>query len=263
MPFPASDRVVYGKNPLEEVVCQLRFPPILRIEAEAPVAFQEAVRSMFPMYQRNASHGTLVPAMPLPPELLEALGAGAGTLHEFATKDGVWKLSLKQDFLALTTSAYTTWSDFADRLRTPLAALSACYSPAFFVRIGLRYRDRIDRAGFGLPPETPWHELLKPEAVGELGDAAIRPYVKHVLRELRVELTEGAGAVRVVHGLQQEDDQTQTYIIDADFYTDAQTNLEKVNDVLAAFNVRAGRLFRWYVTPRLHDAMEPNAPTTR
>jgi len=52
MPFPDSKRAFYGKNPLEEVVCQLRFPPILRIEVETPAVFQDKVRQVFPLYKR-------------------------------------------------------------------------------------------------------------------------------------------------------------------------------------------------------------------
>ncbi len=43
-PFSESPRVVYGKNPLEVVICQLRFPAILKISSESPVDFQEALR---------------------------------------------------------------------------------------------------------------------------------------------------------------------------------------------------------------------------
>lgn len=53
--FPVAPRVVYDKSPLVEVVCQLRFPTVLRIEAEVPSAFQEAVRSRFPLFDRQAS----------------------------------------------------------------------------------------------------------------------------------------------------------------------------------------------------------------
>ena len=40
-PFPDTPRVVYNKNPLFEVLCQLRFPHILRIETEIPAAVPE------------------------------------------------------------------------------------------------------------------------------------------------------------------------------------------------------------------------------
>jgi hypothetical protein len=45
-PAPLKDypRVIYKRNPIIGVVCELRFPPILRIAAEPPVAFQEWIR---------------------------------------------------------------------------------------------------------------------------------------------------------------------------------------------------------------------------
>ena len=43
-------RCVYQNNQLADVICQLRFPEILTIEANAPVDFQEAVRKFFQIY---------------------------------------------------------------------------------------------------------------------------------------------------------------------------------------------------------------------
>jgi uncharacterized protein (TIGR04255 family) len=261
MPFPPSKRVFYGKNPLEEVVCQLRFPPVLRIDAETPAAFQDRVRSVFPLYQRGVNPAPL--ALPFPPELMRALAGGGGVSHEFSSADQAWKLSLARDFLALTTKDYKEWSDFKTKLREPLDALFALYAPAFFVRVGLRYRDRIDRERLGLSG-VEWRELLRADALGELADSSIGPHVQHVLRELLVNLTESAGQVRIVHGLQREGEKQdkQTYIIDCDFFTEKQTETKEAGNVLDAFNRRAGHLFRWYLTPRLHHAMEPrDAPT--
>jgi uncharacterized protein (TIGR04255 family) len=53
MPFPEIERIVYRNNPLTEVVCQLRFPPILSIESELPVKFQDAIREMYPSFQEK------------------------------------------------------------------------------------------------------------------------------------------------------------------------------------------------------------------
>ena len=44
--FSASERVLYGKRQLIEVICQLRFPTILSISAKEPAEFQEASRAM-------------------------------------------------------------------------------------------------------------------------------------------------------------------------------------------------------------------------
>src|SRR6266852_706318 len=47
-PFPEFTRVIYQRNPLVEVVCQLRFSPILRIDTDPPAEFQDRIRSAFP-----------------------------------------------------------------------------------------------------------------------------------------------------------------------------------------------------------------------
>ena len=55
MKFPESPRVRYSRNPLLEVICQLRFPKILSIETEVPVGFQEDIRSEYPVFKTSRS----------------------------------------------------------------------------------------------------------------------------------------------------------------------------------------------------------------
>ena len=56
MPFPEVKRVIYKKNPLDRVICQLRFAPILKIDAEIPADFQEMIRADFPNYSEKMTH---------------------------------------------------------------------------------------------------------------------------------------------------------------------------------------------------------------
>ncbi|MCH7755956.1 TIGR04255 family protein, partial [candidate division KSB1 bacterium] len=53
MPFPEVKRVIYKKNPLDRVICQLRFSPILKIDAEIPAEFQDMIRADFPNYSEK------------------------------------------------------------------------------------------------------------------------------------------------------------------------------------------------------------------
>ena len=58
MPFPQVDRVVYEVNPLDEVVCQLRFPKSFRLESQPPVELQERMRKTFPLYRATRRFGS-------------------------------------------------------------------------------------------------------------------------------------------------------------------------------------------------------------
>jgi len=60
-------------------------------------------------------------------------------------EDGSYKLSLTQNFIALSTMRYTNWEDFAGWLDEPLGQFISLYQPAFFERIGLRYLNGFSR----------------------------------------------------------------------------------------------------------------------
>jgi len=48
--FSTEKRCIYRNNQLGEVICQLRFPEILSIQATLPAQFQDAIRDAFPRY---------------------------------------------------------------------------------------------------------------------------------------------------------------------------------------------------------------------
>src|SRR5258708_8229163 len=131
MPFPPVERVIYDKNPLEDVIGQLRFPPILKIETGVPDDFQERIRDRYPDYVANA--------VGVPAELRSILPAGlSGTNHEFQSRDKKWKVSLTKSFIALTSKEYIRWEDFKERFRPALEALGEIYKPTVYDRTVLR-----------------------------------------------------------------------------------------------------------------------------
>ena len=46
--FSNEERMIYAKRQLVEVICQLRFPEILSIDASEPAAFQDRIRREYP-----------------------------------------------------------------------------------------------------------------------------------------------------------------------------------------------------------------------
>lgn len=252
--FPPSKRVIYGRAPLAEVICQVRYPSLLRIEAEPPAAFQEAVRGRFPYYEVARK------SLPdqLPPEILKLLsGTAAKSDHVFASDDRQTTITLGIDALSLTTRAYTCWEDFRRDLSLALDALAANYKPAFYTRVGLRYLNVIIRSELGLQG-VPWSELLQPSIAGELTLPGWEPHVQEFQNTIRCNLPEG-GAFLLQHGYGNRIGSTeQGYIIDFDFYNDAKT---EVNDGLAtanALNQHSGSAFRACISPALHDKLEPH-----
>jgi uncharacterized protein (TIGR04255 family) len=255
MTFPALQRVLYERNPLEEVICQLRFPPILRIGSDNAAEFQEAIRADYPLYKEEEP---TLPAIPLPAELAEIIGRaaqGPKPSQKFLSADEAWTVSLTRDFIALSTVRYERWEHFRQRLTNVVATLERIYRPAFYTRVGLRYRDVIRRSSLGLQ-DVPWAQLLAPFVAAELS-TEIGERVGENAHVALIAL-EQPGSVRLRHGLLKPDQSgEQSYAIDSDFFTAERTELGDANRRLDYFNQQAARLFRWCITPRLHNAMGP------
>ena len=256
MVFPSVDRVLYRENPLEEVICQLRFPPILRIDSGNLADFQDAVRDEYPLYSEEEQ----ISEIPIPEPLagVMKIGQGSNSVKRFSSADNLWTVALAQNFIALTTTRYDRWEGFRTRMRSAVDALEAIYKPAFYTRVGLRYIDVIRRSQLGLG-EVPWSELLAPNILSEVG-SKLENAVKEVKHEAVIGLGNARGDVRVRHGLKTDGTTgEQTYYIDADLYTNQRTECNATNDQLDYFNTQAARFFRWCLTERLHKAMAPES----
>ena len=260
MPFPELKRVLYRKNPLYQVICQLRFPPILRIDAEIPANFQERVRRHFPNFAETSWNVEAPPDLKglIPPEFIQqALQLSNTKNYEFSSEDGQWKINLTRTFVALSTKQYERWEQFKDKLQIPLDALVEVYSPDDFSRVGLRYVDIIRRSALNLG-DVHWDELLQPYILGLLGSPGVGTYVKNFESKYEVGLSDGESMVQIItRFVGAEDNGEICYIIDSDFYNVRKTKIDSVMERLDYFNVRASRLIQWCISERLHQAMEP------
>ena len=254
--FPRFPRVIYRQNPLEFVVCEFRFPAILKIELEVPAAFQEAIRKEYPLFQENTAVNLA------PPELLQALSNAnlmpTGKSYLFKSMDEKWQISLSRRSFSLTCVEYRRWDDFQKHLDLPLKALISCYEPQLFTRVGLRYRDLISRKRLNLTGVS-WGELLDPGIVSFFHT----PLAQTLLRswqQVTLSLPRTDTQVTIQHGLVQTAPEGETcYVFDSDFSTESKTDPSAAIDLVRYFNRYSWSVFRSCISSRLHDAMEPDS----
>lgn len=261
MPVPASQRVVYHKNPLVEVICQVRYPAFFRIEREHPVEFQNRLAPDFPVAQEKQVVTQIPPEMlPVLPEPVQR-SLPLARAYDFISRDGVWIVSLTRDFLSLTTKSYRRWEDFRLLLTKCMDALQSVYNPPFYLRVGLRYQDVISRATLGLE-NVSWADLLNPAVAGELNDTHLAEDVVERFTVTLLRLPEHHAFARLQHGLVGYQREANTpretcYLIDCDLFTERQTEVQDVYDVLDYLNRQAGNIFRWSISEKLHHALQP------
>jgi uncharacterized protein (TIGR04255 family) len=257
--FPASPRVIYGNAPLVQVIAQVRFPTLLKIESEPPAHYQEEIRATFPILERPVSALTLGGiAQQLPQEISRLLGPAASTVsYQFITEDRRYSLTLTPDSLALSTSGYERWELFSEKLVLALRALLQVYQPSFYSRVGLRYTNAIDRTLLGLA-DKPWSELIRSELLGEAALTDFESNLQELTRLVRVKLPDGRSSMQVQHGLGMvAGHDTRCYVLDFDYFTEEKCDAATTQTTLDGYNALSGRAFQWSITKKLHTALAP------
>lgn len=265
MLFPEATRVIYKDNPLHQVICQLRFPPILRIDTENPAIFQDRVRQTFPEFRVLYDEGN----EPLPqslsqslsPEMRDLLSPKSNPRFQFFMRGESWAVTLAKDFVALETSKYWRWEEFRSYLESVMDALIQVYRPPYFSRVGLRYRNVIDRRLLGLE-HTEWRDLIKEFVLGHLSMNETSDFVLEQQSKSLLRLNESGDLLRMIYGQVTDKDGDPNnilYLLDHDFYTNMDMEEKDVISRLTAYNSLNGRLFHWCIKESLHNAMGPES----
>ena len=264
MTFPNSDRVIYSRNPLDSVICQVRFPPILRIETEIPTAFQERIRKDFPEYIEKEE--VLLPLglisradSPKPgDEILGQIIPSRTRSHQFVSEDGNWQVNLTRNFLALSTRVYIRREDFRDRFSGPLNALKDIYEPLHFSRVGLRYIDVIKRSELELQ-KVEWGQLLIPGILGLVCDQTVSRTISSYESKCEINLDDESSIARIRAAIVHWEDRNneECFRIDTDFFDAHKIAIQDVSSKLEYFYEQASRLIQWVIKSELHEAMHP------
>jgi uncharacterized protein (TIGR04255 family) len=264
-----ADNIIYRKNQLINVICQLRFPRILSINENAPAEFQDKIRDNYPLYNmliNKEQQLTFDPSNKLP----SIFSAEDIKNHVFSSEDGVWTIDLTSTYLSLTTSQYPSWESYKKRLLDISFVLLSVYKPAYFERIGIRYINAFRRSLLDLDA-VDWRELIEPFALGFMSSTE---YAKNIIGyQATTEIDIGNNAIaRIVTStgyianvipqnslintaLMQNPE--LAFIVDNDFFFNTKKQNDELNDSLEKLHKNSSVLIRSVITDKLHQAMEP------
>jgi uncharacterized protein (TIGR04255 family) len=243
MPFPESERVVFDRNPITEVICQLRFPPILQINAAPPAEFQNQVRARYPLFEQMPTPG-------VPKEMLAVLANLPGILEfggsQFLSESRQQSIVLNTNYVAVRETKYVEWADFRVLVTEAQQALEQIYKPAFYDRIGLRYVNTIRLRELGLAGRR-WSELLNPSFLSVMGPSGVADHVIGLATQATLELSPVVPQARVTIRFGLRPDVQDQFSIDSDFHFEGRKESRDVIAILNDFNKLDGNLFRWAI----------------
>jgi hypothetical protein len=127
--FPKQEDVRLQRAPLAEVICQVRFPPVLRIVNEAPVDFQEQIRGSFPQFDVEKGMIVQMTRLGIEPPSAKA----TPPTFRFQSPDGHAMVSLSPTFYALSTTSYINNLTFENTGATSVTELWEILRPQLTV----------------------------------------------------------------------------------------------------------------------------------
>ena len=253
--LPDAPRFRLERPQLAQVVCQVRFSPVLKLQREPEVIpFQDAIRADYPRYIRTEAMGIVVTPAGVQQQ---ALG---GALYRFQDSSGAFTAILSTDFIALETSGYVDIEDFARRVSALSGVVEEIYQPSEIHRVGLRFINE-----FRLTSGDPKSEMMlaiTPALLGPIGTAELA--ASTVNSQQIFQLRGGEVNVVVRHGLSPEGGTTVDlgpgrfpgpelaqpfYLLDIDVFAErpASFSVDGIDALVRGFNENARAIFAWAV----------------
>ncbi len=237
--FPQREDIHLQRAPLAEVICQVRFPPVLRIASEQPAAFQEQVRGLFP--QLEVEQGMVVRMEPLgtaPPS-----AQPQPRIFRFKSSDDHTVVSLALNFYALSTTSYSHWQDFLELLLLVNRAACKVYNLPYAVRVGLRYINHLTLENTGASSVTELWEILRPELTVLLrGDCWDEP--PEMLNQL---LLTGGENERLTLRSGFRSGEMPVFLLDLDYYAEGNIALENLPALCQRYHDVIYNAFHWCI----------------
>jgi uncharacterized protein (TIGR04255 family) len=260
--LPDYKRVIYEKNPLVEVVCQLNFPATLSIEAKLPVEFHKSINENFPSFDEGKQlHQTISGKIDSFPIDMSSISNPISTvtsnkIYVFSSEDNNWTVNLTRSFISLASRKYKSWKEFNGYFEKPIELLQKIYEVKSLTRIGLRYVDLFKKSDLGLS-ETPWKDLIKTPIAGILSSEIDESLIYTYNSDFALSLEDGVQAFVRTTLLKEAKSSELCFMLDSDLSIQSLTAITESSNILKKLNINANRILQFAIKEKLHNAMNP------
>lgn len=247
--LPNIPDVHLSKPPVNEVICQLRFPPIVKLGISIDPDFQDEIRTDYPYYDRLINNSVvndqIVKKLQFPSDQLN---------HEFVNQTQNQKINIMQNFIALSTTAYDTWDRFQPEISSVFNIFEKHYKPALFTRTGLRYINLLTSDILPGLYEQPLAEFINKDFLGPIADKMINnPNLLGYSSNLQITDRQD---ITIQYGIgaaweEQSPDisrQNRYFYIDIDVYQSNKKDLASLDEILNEAHKIAYNALRLVVT---------------
>lgn len=244
-----SENDVHLKNaPVQEVICQLTFPPIIKLGLTIDPDFQDEIRDAYPLYER------MINDMSVNDQMIKQLRFPSDQLnHSISNMNRNEKINIEQNFFAFSTTAYSTWDDFYPKIIKYFGIFAKYYSPAAFLRTGLRYVNLFTSDIIPDLKNRPLQDFFQQEFLGPIGSKTIdNPYLSAFSSTVKIHDTQDV-LIRYGIGIKPDekvlpdDKKNKFFYVDIDVSTNNTNEIESLSPILIEAHRLAYSALRWVV----------------
>lgn len=246
--LPQVDRRRYPRNPLEVVLVQVRFHPILRLP-ERIGEFQEHVRGRFPLFADDKLRAV---------ELFPDEGAQVRTdrLFRFTSAKAPRHIQLTTSSLTLEVKDYNRREDLGEDFLLGLQGLTSGVGAPSMVRLGLRFVNGVllEKVTAELGRDVTWSDLITEDFLRT--PSLFESEVPRSFHELTASLAPGALTLR--YGLLPLSHWPGPlyFRFDMDRYLEGEIKAGDIPDLLGKFADDCFALFETFCAATLREWME-------
>lgn len=260
MPFEQKPRVRFHNDPLVEVVCQFVFvseiDEIGNGHADKLVRLHDAIKNKLPLFKRSKNVSLEVNTD------TQSVSQVETPIYEFSSIDESVNVVISPNSVSCTTTKYESKETFFAYIFSVYEALESLNLVLPIKRIGLRYKDVIQRSKLAIEGESiQWGELLKSSLVSILEEEELAKtkiigtqsnftlVLDSIGKNAKMNVSCG-----IVHHAQTRE---QCFMIDSDYFIEGIFDYDSASDFLHRANVKARDFFQWCITDKLYEALKP------
>lgn len=260
MKLKEKKRTFFEKNPIREVIGQIRFPRNMEIESGLPAVLQKEFSKDFPLVEIQESNAVSF-KIGSKPDMDEIKRGKEPPVFNFISEDREMRISLTSSFIALTCINYSSWEDFFPVLESAFKKVAKIYSIPLVTRLGLRYRNLIDKVELEIPDEK-WVNLINENIIGHLAPDCL---FDGEIEEAQLTSSIGISQLKLDDfslTLQTgfaDNNNRLCFFIDADYYKEMNLKISDLNlkEEFEVLHGKSSSVFGGCIKQPLFEALKP------
>jgi uncharacterized protein (TIGR04255 family) len=257
--FKEGQRYFYKRNPLDNVIVQFRFSPLLEIEASLPTAFQKQVAGICPDYnvtqivqQQVNIRGDV--QNPIPSWQIQSPITNKVYIFKNPKEKKTIELTMKS--LTVTFSKYVKWEEFKEVFMLAKSSLESIYGISYYTRIGLRYIDKFLMEKLNLrKKDMEWKDLINPVFLGLASIGNMQAIGFQSINEVSLGEHNAKAVIKMASLRGTDDKKICGIVLDYDCSIEENTAKDDSPQRLEFLHTQSRNIFEFAIKQKLRNAM--------